>query len=174
MWGWGWPCFDKNVLCFLMEIMYKNNMIYIRKQISVCIWKTRSTPTLFPFITVKWIIPNVYMKDQKKKNGGKMPPLCWQLDTTKIYITKSLITMNNILCPTNSKTYVKEPQNDGSLLVLWTHAITQWCNAIPTPQHKSKPTMVSVTPKNTWFNKALLYWGYFASLLALHNIEVLR
>ena len=49
-----------------MEIMYKNNMIYIRKQISVCIWKTRSTPTLFPFITVKWIIPNVYMKDQKK------------------------------------------------------------------------------------------------------------
>ena len=109
-----------------------------------------------------------------KKNGGKMPPLCWQLDTTKIYITKSLITMNNILYPTNSKTYVKEPQNDGSLLVLWTHAITQWCNAIPTPQHKSKPTMVSVTPKNTWFNKVLLYWRYFASLLALHNIKVLQ
>ena len=54
-----------------------------------------------------------------------MPPLCWQLDTTNIYITKSLITMNNILCPTNSKTYGKEPKNDGSFLVLWTHAITQ-------------------------------------------------
>ena len=58
-----------------MEIMYKNNMIYIRKQISVCIWKTRSTPTLFPFITVKWIIPNVYMKDQKKKWRKNAPTM---------------------------------------------------------------------------------------------------
>ena len=33
--------------------------------------------------------------------------------------------MNNILCPTNSKTYGKEPQNDGSFLVLWMHAIIQ-------------------------------------------------
>lgn len=53
-----------------------------------------------------------------------MPPLSGQLNTTNIYITKSLITMNNILCPTNSKTYGKEPQN-GSFLVLWTHTITQ-------------------------------------------------
>ena len=104
-----------------MEIMHKNNMIYIRKQINVCIWKTRSTPTCK-------MDYSKYLHEGPKKKGGKMPPLCWQLDTTNIYITKSLITMNNILCPTNSKTYGKEPQNDGSFLVLWTHAIIQWCN----------------------------------------------
>lgn len=68
---------------------------------------------------------NYSYKGTKKKRGGGMPPLSGQLDTTNIYITKSLITMNNILCPTNSKTYGKEPQNDGSFLVLWTHTITQ-------------------------------------------------
>ena len=86
-----------------------------------------------------------------------MTPLCWQLDTTNIYITKSLITMNNILCPINSiwkRTYGKEPQNDGSFFGVvdtCNHPMMQYkrLKAIPTPQHKSKPTMVSVTPKKT-------------------------
>ena len=38
MWGSGWPCFDTNLFCFVMEIVlentskHKNNLIYIIKQ----------------------------------------------------------------------------------------------------------------------------------------------
>ena len=124
MWGWGWPCFDKTVLCFLMEIMHKNNMIYIGKQICLYL-KNKVNSNLVSIYYCKMGYSKYLHEGPKKKCCQK---LCWQLDKTNIYITKSLITMNNILCPTNSKTYGKEPQNDGSFLVLWMHAIIQWWN----------------------------------------------